>query len=42
MVVLKRETDLKEISAKPDGPGDSRKAKFGVIGKEMKICHGFR
>jgi hypothetical protein len=26
---------LKEISGKPDNPGKSPKAKFGVFGKEM-------
>jgi hypothetical protein len=35
MVALKRETGLKEISAKPEDLGKSPKAKFGVFGKEM-------
>ena len=35
MVAVKRKTDLKEISGKPDNPGKSPKAKFGVFGKEM-------
>ena len=34
-VALKRKTGLKEISGKPDNPGKSSKAKFGVFGKEM-------
>jgi hypothetical protein len=35
MVALKRKMDLIEISGKPDNPGKSPKAKFGVFGKEM-------
>jgi len=35
MVALKRETGLKEISAKPEDPGKSPKAKFRVLGEEM-------
>ena len=35
MVALKRKMGLKEISRKPDNPGKSPKAKFGVFGKEM-------
>ena len=35
MVALKRETDLKEISGKPEDLDNSPKAKFGVFGKEM-------
>jgi hypothetical protein len=35
MVALKRTMGLKETSGKPDSPGKSPKAKFGVFGKEM-------
>ena len=35
MVALKSETGLQEISGKPDNPGKSSKAKFGVFGQEM-------
>jgi hypothetical protein len=35
MVALKREMSLKEISGKPEDPGKSSKAKFGVFGEEM-------
>jgi hypothetical protein len=35
MVALKREPGLKDISGKPEDPGKSPKAKFGVFGKEM-------
>jgi len=35
MAALKGETGLKEISGKPEDPGESIKAKFGVFGKEM-------
>jgi len=35
MIALKRKMDLKETSGKPDNPGKSPKAKFGVFGKEM-------
>ncbi len=35
MTALKRETGLKEISGKPEAPGKSPKAKFGVFGKEL-------
>jgi len=35
VVALKGETGLKEISGKPEDPGKSSKAKFGVFGKEM-------
>jgi putative transposon-encoded protein len=35
MVALKRETDLKEIGARPENSGESHKAKFTVIGEEM-------
>ena len=35
MVALKRETDLNEISGKPEDPGKSPKAKFGIFGNEM-------
>ena len=34
-VALKRTMGLKETSGKPDNPGKSPKAKFGVFGKEM-------
>ena len=35
MIALKTEMDLKEISGKPEDPGKSPKAKFGVFGEEM-------
>ncbi|MHC4458138.1 MAG: DUF2080 family transposase-associated protein [Planctomycetota bacterium] len=35
MVALKRKMSLKEISRKPEDPGKSSKAKFGVFGEEM-------
>jgi hypothetical protein len=35
MVTLKTEMNLQEISGKPEGPGRSPKAKFGVFGEEM-------
>ena len=35
MVTLKREVGLKEIKGKPEDPGQSPKAKFGVFGEEM-------
>ena len=35
MVALKREMDLKRIIGRPNEPGESSKAKFGVFGKEM-------
>ena len=35
MVALNRETGLKKISGKPEDPGESPKAKFGVFGREM-------
>ena len=35
MVALKREAGLKEISGKPEDPGKSPKARFGIFGKEM-------
>ena len=43
MVAPKIETGRKEISAKPEGPGKSPKAKFRVFGeeiieKEVKPC----
>ncbi len=35
MVAPKREMGLKEISGKPEDPGKSLKAKFGLFGVEM-------
>ncbi|UCF95704.1 MAG: DUF2080 family transposase-associated protein [Desulfobacterales bacterium] len=35
MVALKRATGLKEIRGKPQEPGKSPKAKFGVFGVEL-------
>ena len=35
MTALENEMDLKEISAKPEEPGRSPKARFGVFGEEM-------
>jgi hypothetical protein len=35
MVTLKTEMGLKETSGKPEDPGRSPKAKFGVFGEEM-------
>ena len=35
MAAPKREIGLKEISGKPEDPGKSPKARFGVFGKEM-------
>jgi hypothetical protein len=35
MVALKKEMGLKKISGKPEDPGKSRKAKFGLFGLEM-------
>jgi len=35
MVALKRGVGLKEIRGKPEDPGKSPKAKFGVFGEEM-------
>lgn len=35
MAALKRETGLKEVGGKPEDPGKSPKARFGVFGKEM-------
>jgi hypothetical protein len=35
MVALQRELGLKKISGKPEEPGKSPKAKFGVFGEEM-------
>jgi hypothetical protein len=35
MVALKTETDLKEISRKPEDTGKSPKSRFGVFGEEM-------
>ena len=35
MVALNRKTGLKKISGKPEVPGRSPKARFGVFGKEL-------
>ncbi len=35
MVASKREMDLKEISGKPEDPGNSPTTKFEVFGEEM-------
>jgi putative transposon-encoded protein len=35
IAAVKREMDLKEISAKPEDPGKSPKAEFRVFGEEM-------
>ena len=35
MTALENEMDLKEISATPEEPGRSPKARFGVFGEEM-------
>ena len=35
MIALRGKMGLKEISGKPDNPGKSPKAKFGVFGEEM-------
>jgi hypothetical protein len=35
MVALQTEMGLKEISAKPKGPGKAARSKFGIFGKEL-------
>lgn len=35
MVALKSEMGLKEIAGRPEDPGRSQKAKFGLFGVEM-------